>query len=191
MPKGPPDAWGLVFLAAAFFLLLFSLSIERTKLVSFPMAAEEGPGPEEWDLRLDDGTHVPRDLELGLFCESGSCLHLVRRHGPAHDAAPMAADGPAVDWIRLNVGGKYLVTSRTTLCGDPNSMLAKMFGQWPASHTDATGAYMLDLDARYFEPILNYLRWGVLALDPGVSPEGVRATAKFLQIGESQSAFSL
>ncbi len=41
---------------------------------------------------------------------------------------------------------------------------------------------MLDLDPRYFVPILNFLRFGTLALDAGVSVEGVRVTAAFLQV---------
>ena len=41
---------------------------------------------------------------------------------------------------------------------------------------------MLDLDPRYFAPILNFLRFGSLALDSSVSAEGVRATAAFLQV---------
>ncbi len=84
--------------------------------------------------------------------------------------------------MRLNVGGTAMVVSRATLCRDPDSMLARMFGSWQPSRTDESGATLLDLDARYFGTVVNFLRFGSLALDPGVSAEGVRATAAFLQV---------
>ena len=135
-----------------------------------------------WTVRLDDLSVVPLDMELGLFCDKNQKLHCVQRQSPAVVNVAAISMDPAVDWVRLNVGGTQILTSRTTLCADGDSMLAKMFGKWPASRTDETGAFMLDLDPRYFQPILNYLRWGTLTIDPGINVEGVRATAKFLAL---------
>jgi hypothetical protein len=140
----------------------------------------------KWELRMEDGTLVPSDVEVGLFCERGSLLHL--RHAPGSlveekTDSGSSGGGGTTEWLRLNVGGTMVVTSRATLCRDPDSMLAKMFGPaWQPSRTDETGAALLDLDARYFGAILNFLRCGSLALDPGLSAEGVRATAAFLQV---------
>jgi hypothetical protein len=143
----------------------------------------------KWELRMEDGTLVPGDVEVGLFCERGSLLHL--RHAPSSlieergDSGGVSSSSGSgtTEWLRLNVGGTTVVTSRATLCRDPDSMLAKMFGSaWQPSRTDETGAALLDLDARYFGAILNFLRCGALALDPGLSVEGVRATAAFLQV---------
>lgn len=66
------------------------------------------------------------------------------------------------NWIKLNVGGKYFTTTRSTLCErEPNSMLARMFNsQLKASELDSTGSYLIDRSPTYFEIILNYLRNG-------------------------------
>lgn len=115
---------------------------------------------------------------MGLFCEKGTVLLLTRKENT--EIIPMS--GGVTDWIRLNVGGEIIITSRETLCKDGDSMLAKMFGTWPASRKDHTGAFLLDLDPNYFRPILNYLRYGVVPLDHGVSLDGIEATARFLQV---------
>jgi hypothetical protein len=149
-------------------------------------------------LRLEDGTLVPGDIAAGLFCERNTLLHLgATATGANVVAVQQQASGDI--WVRLNVGGEIVVTSRATLLSDKDSMLARMFGEkWAVeclllfvlvfsitckgSRTDETGAVMLDLDPRYFAPILNYLRFGTLALDSNVSADGVRATAAFLQV---------
>ncbi|XP_077992645.1 BTB/POZ domain-containing protein KCTD9-like [Glandiceps talaboti] len=86
-------------------------------------------------------------------------------------------------WVTLNVGGRCFTTTRNTLtCREPESMLARMFGdsdcQW-SSAVDTSGAYLIDRSPRYFEPLLNYLRHGKLILDDGLNPEGVLEEAKF------------
>ena len=50
------------------------------------------------------------------------------------------------------------------------------------SHQDDSGAYLLDLDPAYFGPVLNYLRFDRLIVDPGVSINGVLETARYLQL---------
>ncbi|XP_046552669.1 LOW QUALITY PROTEIN: BTB/POZ domain-containing protein KCTD9-like [Haliotis rubra] len=92
------------------------------------------------------------------------------------------------EWVTLNVGGTMFTTTRGTLTRtDPDSMLARMFNSendvsWSSS-CDVTGAYLIDRSARYFQPILNYLRHGQLILDKQVNPEGVLEEAKFFGIG--------
>ena len=106
---------------------------------------------------------------------------------PAVSMAPP----PNSDWVSLNVGGQVFHTSRTTLCRDPDSMLARLFGrsqrdsgdgfEW-SSATDASGAVLFDRDPRYFGPLLNYLRTGVLIRPDDVSLEGLLLEASFFQV---------
>lgn len=49
--------------------------------------------------------------------------HLIRLMEAQHGQADS-------DWVKLNVGGKLIVTTRTTLCKDSNSMLARMFDRY-------------------------------------------------------------
>lgn len=93
------------------------------------------------------------------------------------------------DWITLNVGGKHFMTSRSTLLAkEPHSMLARMFADdndmylMNPSATDTSGAYLIDRNPKYFEPILNYLRHGEVILDKHINPKGVLAEAIFYGI---------
>ena len=65
------------------------------------------------------------------------------------------------DWISLDVGGRKLSTTRSTLLSDPNSALAKMFhpnsGLQPARMVD--GSYTIDADPDCFQVLLNWLRY--------------------------------
>ncbi|CAK1541068.1 unnamed protein product [Leptosia nina] len=87
------------------------------------------------------------------------------------------------DWILLNVGGKHFITSGSTLLlKEPQSMLARMFAGrhlMSPSAKDKTGAYLIDRSSKYFEPILNYLRHGLVILDKDINPEGVLEEAVF------------
>jgi hypothetical protein len=62
--------------------------------------------------------------------------------------------------IVLDVGGKLYTTSLTTLCADPNSMLAAMFSGRFELDQDEKGVIFLDRDGEYFVNILHYLRTG-------------------------------
>lgn len=125
-------------------------------------------------LRTEDGSFVPSGVPLHLLDTSKAAVYtLSKAHVQTRD-----------QWVRLNVGGTIMHTARSTLCKDANSMLARMFGShWPESHTDDSGAFMLDLDPKYFAPILNYLRTGSLVLDSGIARDGVLDCARFLQVG--------
>jgi len=65
------------------------------------------------------------------------------------------------DWISLDVGGRKLSTTRSTLLSEPNSALAKMFdpnsGLQPARMVD--GSYTIDADPDCFQVLLNWLRY--------------------------------
>ena len=79
--------------------------------------------------------------------------------------------------------GKIFWTTKTTLQSEPDSMLAKMFsGEFAPGTKDEQGAYLLDQNPKYFEPILDYLRTRELINDPNVSMDGVLAVARFFGI---------
>ena len=60
--------------------------------------------------------------------------------------------------IRLNVGGQYFTTSKTTLCAEKDSMLAIMFSGYHSLNKPEDGSYFIDADGTHFQTILNYLR---------------------------------
>jgi len=67
-------------------------------------------------------------------------------------------------FIRLNVGGYEYSATKSTLCADPESMLAKMFGGEIPSSKDENGRVIIDRDGEMFQYILNFLRSSKLAL---------------------------
>ncbi|XP_048255260.1 FH protein interacting protein FIP2-like [Haliotis rufescens] len=62
--------------------------------------------------------------------------------------------------VDLNVGGRHLTTSLSTLAKYPDSMLAAMLsGRHPVAK-DKDGRYFIDVDGDVFVHILNFLRFG-------------------------------
>ena len=51
-------------------------------------------------------------------------------------------------------------------------MFSSEDGGMLASHRDSEGAYLIDRNPKYFEPILNYLRTGKLIIDHNINVEG-------------------
>jgi len=95
-----------------------------------------------------------------------------------------SASSPKNDWVRLNVGGTVFMTTKTTLCKDPLSFLYRICqdGKDLGSEKDETGAFLIDRDPKFFEPVLNYLRHGKLLMDRNMVEEGVLEEAEFYNI---------
>lgn len=116
-------------------------------------------------------------------------------------------------WVKLNVGGTYFLTTKTTLSRDPNSFLNRLVqedsdlisdrvsgfvtlfmfisGYYLYYNSvisqifqDETGAYLIDRDPTYFSPVLNYLRHGKLVINNDIAEEGVLEEAEFYNITE-------
>jgi hypothetical protein len=64
------------------------------------------------------------------------------------------------DILKLNVSGKIFVTSRSTLCKYPKSVLAEMFSKQQIQHRDDRGAYFIDRNPEVFQHVLTWLRYG-------------------------------
>ena len=93
--------------------------------------------------------------------------------------------------IRLNVGGRLLTTTRTTLTKYQGSMLERMFSAEnplpPARLVD--GAYFIDADPDVFNSILTWLRHEVLDLK-NVSPDHLAAAASYFGLEDMQLQLS-
>ncbi|XP_077308377.1 BTB/POZ domain-containing protein KCTD17 isoform X1 [Lithobates pipiens] len=80
--------------------------------------------------------------------------------------------GEGAKWVHLNVGGTVFLTTKQTLCQEPNSFLCRLCQEsLLLSETDETGAFLIDRDPTYFGAILRYLRYGKLVIDKNVSIE--------------------
>ena len=75
------------------------------------------------------------------------------------------ADDADDEVLQINVGGKFFVTKRSTLCGFDDSMLAKMFkpdSPFSSLTKDTSGRIFIDRDPEAFEFILLYLMRGAV-----------------------------
>ena len=97
-------------------------------------------------------------------------------------------------WVKLNVGGIIYHTTTETLLKDEDSMLHRMFADnqlMEPGKRDLDGNILIDRNGRYFEPILNYLRTGLLIYDSNLNPEGILEEAKFFGISNLISQLQL
>lgn len=85
--------------------------------------------------------------------------------------------------VRLNIGGKKFCTTASTLCGgsSENFFHSLLNGKIPSTK-DEKGRYFIDRDGKLFEPILSYLRTGMLEIPAHISEEAVRREADFYLI---------
>jgi len=75
----------------------------------------------------------------------------------------------------------YQTTRDTLLKGDRNFFTALLSGQMKA-FKDEQGAYFIDRDGEYFQPILGFLRTGELHIPPNLVSEKVYLEAQFYNI---------
>ncbi|XP_050409900.1 BTB/POZ domain-containing protein KCTD6 [Patella vulgata] len=68
------------------------------------------------------------------------------------------------DSITLNVGGVLYMTTKSTLCKYPDSMLGVLMSGTFPSIIDSNGHYFIDRDGTIFQHILNFLRSSHLSL---------------------------
>ncbi|KAH8620566.1 BTB POZ domain [Trypanosoma vivax] len=90
------------------------------------------------------------------------------------------------EWVNIDVGGVSFKTTLSTLCSEPDSVLAAMVRAELRGNLsvekDNDMAILLDLDPTFFGPVLNYLRHGKLVIPPDVPAPGVLAVAEYLNI---------
>jgi hypothetical protein len=82
------------------------------------------------------------------------------------------------DAIAIYVGGKIFTTTRSTLCSDPNSMLAKLFdpdSPFKQFKADSVGRPFLDRNGDTFALVLDFLRRGQRLVGSSNWSEGTHA----------------
>ncbi|CAB3401098.1 unnamed protein product [Caenorhabditis bovis] len=124
------------------------------------------------------------DGDLKLPLDASSYNGLKSTATPIVEANAKNGTTNSSGWVRLNVGGKVFQTTRSTLMREPGSFLHRLCQDEVdlPSDRDESGAYLIDRDAEFFSPILNYLRHGKLILNPGMSEEGILAEADFYNL---------
>lgn len=90
------------------------------------------------------------------------------------------------EWIALNIGGTIYQTTKTTLINrEPESFFNTMLTTMNWSHQiDSNGLISIKIDrsSRYFDIILDYLRYGKLIVDHNINLEGVLEEANFYSL---------
>ncbi|ELR24748.1 K+ channel tetramerization subfamily protein [Acanthamoeba castellanii str. Neff] len=81
--------------------------------------------------------------------------------------------------VKLNIGGTRYTTTKATLTRLEDSFFKALLDGDIPSTLDDQGAYFIDREGRYFEPILNYMRTGELLIPPSMPKSAVLAEADF------------
>ena len=92
---------------------------------------------------------------------------------------------PKHDWVWLNVCSTIFSTTRFTLTQNPDSFFCHLNNETSGVHyqKDDTGAYLVDRNPNYFNPILDYWRHVKLLMDRHpILWDGVLEEAKFFNI---------
>eukprot|EP01114_Cavostelium_apophysatum_P016449 TRINITY_DN4683_c0_g1_i1.p1 TRINITY_DN4683_c0_g1~~TRINITY_DN4683_c0_g1_i1.p1 ORF type:complete len:239 (-),score=13.26 TRINITY_DN4683_c0_g1_i1:65-781(-) len=89
---------------------------------------------------------------------------------------------PTSNIIRLNIGGLTYTTTRSTLTSRGENFFTGLFGGRFPAEKDEHGAYFIDRNGRYFQPLLDYLRTGKLIISKDLNKELVLEEAKFFCI---------
>lgn len=79
--------------------------------------------------------------------------------------------------VRLNVGGKFFTTSRSTLTQYPESMFGAMFSGRHQLALDEEGRVFIDRDPKAFQYVLAFLRQGT-SWEPPTEPTMIRRVLK-------------
>jgi len=139
---------------------------------------------------VSDSPTSTMDFDAKFLRKSSSCSTSSAQSLSSPNRLPGHIESGGCDrnreWIKLNVGGTYFLTTRATLCKDPNSFFSRLCQELPQPqlHTDKdeSGAFLIDRDPAYFGPVLNYLRHGKLVMDNGLAEEGVLEEAEFYNL---------
>ena len=115
-------------------------------------------------------------------------------------AAPFTTAGPGVEVVRqpirelvkLDFGGMRFKTSKDTLVSGEGQCFfnALLDGNVPSYKTE-DGYLFIDRNGKYFEPILDFLRTGVLYIPSNMSRKLVEELAHFLMIDVGQASVTV
>lgn len=86
---------------------------------------------------------------------------LVSSISPCSPSSPSSTSSEGAGWIKLNVGGRFFSTHRSTLL---KSKFFKDLFQSQTIEKDETGAILVDRDGEDFSSLLRFLRSGTLPL---------------------------
>lgn len=112
-----------------------------------------------------------------LLAEPEDCSSAAAEQCLVADADVGSSGVPEI--VNLNVGGRLLTTTRTTLLRYPGSHLCQFFVACPAPPRDAQGAFCIDRDGGTFHHILNFLR-------DGSAPLGISRSTRLALLREAK-----
>ncbi len=130
-----------------------------------------------------DLLYTAKSCQVLVSCSRNSCRACVLADiGHKHRRSQMSSS----QVIKLNVGGKYFTTTRSTLCKFSDSMLARMFsdsGDLAPAHKDNHGRFFIDRDGSRFTTILAFLREEAVLVPSSVNERAaLSAEASYYQV---------